>query len=92
MAYSTQCPNSTESGCLCVEHHPGLTAHHPGLRVITDAIAGRTTLRVVTMPPEPELHDPATCERMVCDDPACIAANARRTAQHVRQPWDVKAA
>lgn len=44
-------------------------------------------LRVVTMPTDKPAHDPASCRAMVCDEPECLAANARRTGQGVRQPW-----
>jgi hypothetical protein len=46
-------------------------------------------LRVVTMPADKPAHDPAACRAMVCDEPECLAANARRTGPYVRQPWQV---
>lgn len=92
MSYSQTCPNGTETGCMCVQHHPGLTAHNPNLAPVLASIANRATLRVVTMPTQTEPHDPASCDRMVCDDPACITANAKRQAHRVRQPWEARPA
>jgi hypothetical protein len=39
------CPNSTESGCRCVEHDPGLSAHAKDATAYAEALA--------TLTPEP---------------------------------------
>jgi hypothetical protein len=89
----SSCPGSTEAGCKCWEHDPGLAAYAPDPAAYERMLAkGRkTTLRVVT--PEPALSTAKTFDgaipfekpctgSMICD---CKRCNADRAAR-VRKP------
>lgn len=79
------CPNSTASGCRCVEHHPGLTAfsRDPALLVWLERL--KPALTVV---PEPTLPD-ACDDSMTCACPRCQSQKRKRAVP--KQPWEVAA-
>ena len=92
MAYSHQCPNSTESGCRCPQHAIGLKSYSPDPDAYQAAldVAQPTRLRVVTA--GPPVDTPACDGRLTCRCPGCEAERARiikAGPRRVRQPWDV---
>lgn len=80
------CPNSTESGCRCVDHHPGLGAYTTDrvtyARWLTTLEPARL-LRVVTR----ECRDTMTC---TCHD--CTKHRVTHEPAQVRQPWEPRPA
>lgn len=75
----TACPNSTESGCRCEQHHLGLLAYSPNPDALEASLVKlRPVLRVVTMPVESE----PVCEgTYTCSCPACVAERVRLMQQ-----------
>jgi len=96
----SSCPGSTEAGCRCVEHDPGLAAYAPdrGAYERVLAKARKTSLRIVTRDQNPTVHSfdgvipvekPCTGS-MVCDCEKCSAERADRVAKPSGdgpQPW-----
>ncbi len=99
----SDCPGSTEAGCRCVDHDPGLMAYatDPVAYERVLAAARRRALRVVT----PELTSPASaaafdgaipfekpCDgSMTCSCIKCEADLANRVGKprgECRQPWE----
>lgn len=80
------CPNSTESGCCCAFHHPGLLAFAPdpeAYEALLAAIRETPTLRVVSN----------ACDgSMLCRCQDCVRQNAARGPHEIRQPWDPRPA
>lgn len=82
MSTSTRCPNSTESGCRCWEHHPGLSAYVPphaadAYEELLAPLRKKATLRVVTM----GLNDEPQCDgSMTCQCERCCEERASRVA------------
>lgn len=82
------CPNSTASGCRCVEHHPGLSVHAVDPIAYEAMLASmRPALRVVTPgPPLSSFED--VCEgesSMTC---MCSVHQAEKRRRNVpAQPW-----
>ena len=72
------CPGSTEAGCRCPEHHPGLGAYSPD-PVAYEAALARVrpivTLRVVTLPPDDR---PACDGTMTCSCEVCVRERVSR--------------
>jgi hypothetical protein len=76
----TGCPNSTESGCRCPDHAPGLAAF------AADPVAYEAALEPLRRPVR--LHvvtgfsgDPACNGSMTCPCPRCGRERASRAAQ-----------
>lgn len=101
----SSCPGSTEAGCRCWEHDPGLARHAPDPEAYERMLArGRkATLRVVTPePPSPTaktfdgaipFERPCTGS-MICDCKKCTADRASRVAKprgDGPQPWQPRA-
>lgn len=82
------CPNSTESGCFCAQHHPGLAAYARDPEAYAAALKPLqpTRLRIVTMPDE-QVHDPAsmTCQCTDCQTERSQPRKRGELADH--QPW-----
>jgi hypothetical protein len=82
------CPNSTQSGCRCPEHDPGLMAFARDPVTYAAALAPcrpAVKLRVVTMPPHAERPCDGT---MTCSCQRCIRDRGSRRAEGERpQPW-----
>lgn len=91
------CPGTTEGGCRCPEHHPGLGAYSRDPIAFEKALAPLRSvrLRVVTMPAsltgEFECTGLMTCPCRDCDDARQVAARIQLNAQK-RQPWEPKPA
>jgi hypothetical protein len=70
------CPNSTEGGCRCPEHHPGLAAYvkdseqRTALAQVLEPHRDRVRLRVVT-------PGPATADTSVTENLDAMLAEAR---------------
>lgn len=88
------CPNSTESGCRCPEHDPGLAVHAADAAAYERALEplrGPVRLSVVTLGPNAEQPCTGT---MTCGCPACAKATAHLARRGgigsgpARQPWD----
>lgn len=76
----TGCPNSTASGCRCVEHALGLMAHAPDLAAYAAALARDTKpvrLRVTTIGPA---RSPSCDGTMTCPCETCARERAQRPA------------
>jgi hypothetical protein len=93
----TECPGSTEAGCRCVEHDPGLAAYSRDPVAYEQMLAkarAKTTLRVVTMGPQ----DKKPCDgSMTCDCEKCVGdrvarVKGKRKAVNARQPWQPRRA
>lgn len=73
------CPRSTESGCRCVEHDPGLSAYARDPDAFEDALARcrpeTTTIRIVTFGAPAETPCAGT---LTCNCKRCVAERARR--------------
>lgn len=89
------CPGSTEDGCFCGEHHPGLLATSSDPTALEAALAPlretEARLRIVTpLPPGvvPCTGDPMTCgcERHTGERQERVQGARRRIAQ----PWEPK--
>lgn len=89
------CKNSAAGGCRCPEHNPGLAAHAAdpvAYEAFLERVrqAGRTKLRVVTMPNE---IIGIQCDgSMVCPCEACARDRGNIKPRAIRQPWDARAA
>jgi hypothetical protein len=91
------CPNSTESGCLCPEHNRGLLAftvsdeHHTLLASALDQLRDRetTTLRVLTFDPEPPdnvVQLERACDGTYeCECADCLAVIADRVRRGIKR-------
>jgi len=89
------CPNSTESGCRCIEHDQGLRHYakdKAGFDLILDAMRP-PRLSVVTLPPSDVVSLESRCdETMTCPCRKCSKERASRTAGHDRaNPFRVAA-
>jgi hypothetical protein len=86
------CPNSTESGCRCSEHHPGLREFARDTAAFDAVLAVArqpVRLEVVTMP----VRDDDACDgSMTCACVDCIKDRVGRQRQQVRQPWEPRPA
>lgn len=89
------CKNSTASGCRCIEHHPGLSAHAADQAAYDQALEAcrPKRLTVVTFTPP---HETPPCDgTMTCTCSDCIKQRAIRLnipRPKIRQPWEPKAA
>lgn len=86
----TGCKNSTESGCRCPDHDPGLMAYAPDPDAYAQALTAMqpTRLRIVTPgppPAEPECSGGYTC---TCPDCLSPSARPRNWRKPVRQPYE----
>ncbi len=92
------CPGSTETGCRCWEHDPGLAAYAPD-PVAYERLLASARLRVFTPEPTPAtaktfdgvipFEKPCTGS-MVCDCGQCGADRSKRIAKPAgdrHQPW-----
>jgi hypothetical protein len=86
----TLCPNSTEGGCRCPEHHPGLLAYAPA--ELVPARAAVASLTLVTPGPSEICHG---------YEHACICSQCTLRAEHggttptpsrALQPWEPRPA
>lgn len=86
----TLCPNSTEGGCRCPEHHPGLLAFAPA--ELVDAPAPVASLSLVTPGPSEICHG---------YEHGCICSQCTLRAEHggttptparALQPWEPRPA
>lgn len=85
------CPNSTEGGCRCPEHHPGLLEYASDPQALDDQLdklRQPAELHIVTMPAA------EACDRsMTCGCQRCVRERgARRGAPEIRQPWEPRPA
>lgn len=88
---STRCPGSTEAGCRCTEHHPGLRAYSPDPEAFDEQVPREVRLNVVTLG-EP-LAIPCTGS-MTCPCAKCVGdrqtAMERQRMAKIAQPWAVR--
>lgn len=87
----TLCPNSTEGGCRCPEHHPGLLAFAPA-ELVAEPASAPARLTLVTPGPSEVCHGYAH---------GCICSQCTLRAEHgtpppvpsrVAQPWEPRPA
>jgi hypothetical protein len=87
------CPNSTESGCLCVEHDRGLLAftvndeHHTLLLAALDRFREPQTTPLRVVEPEPSnVVVLRPCDGSYeCECAACLAVVAARVARGIKR-------
>lgn len=91
----TRCPSSTDHGCRCPEHHPGLSVHAADPDAYDRALAplrGPVRLSVVTAGPDTKIECDGTyrCPCSTCTRQRSILLNTPRP--DIRQPWDPRPA
>jgi hypothetical protein len=87
------CPNSTESGCRCPDHAPGLAAYAPDPVAYEAALEPLRPVRLHVVTTGVPVEEPSCNGSMTCSCKRCVGDRASRTAHGgVRQPWEPRPA
>lgn len=83
----TGCPNTTENGCRCPDHDPGLGAYAADPVAYEAALAPLRPVRLHVVTPGPTVEEPCN-ESMTCPCKRCVGERAARGPHGGgHQPW-----